>query len=208
MKIPRLGLIGVLLISSMVYADPSGLKALSNQELSQVQGQGGADLSLSLSLNQAVPTGSGLSNTYACANGANQYCRLALAFNNRQDQNGNLYWLVFKKIQGTLAIDKFQLDGTTVTVNTNQYRSALKLTFLDEYPIQIRNLGFEALSIETDTGTADSQKGYLSTFVPSTYTGFDQGLERGFMGVNINANLALSGSVKVFSCNGSATSRC
>ncbi|WEH98645.1 hypothetical protein PYR76_06675 [Acinetobacter soli] len=107
MKIHRLGLMGVLLISSMVYADPSGLKALSNQELSQVQGQGGADLSLSLSLNQAVPTGSGLSNTYACANGANQYCRLALAFNDRQDQNGNLYWLVFKKFRALWRLISF-----------------------------------------------------------------------------------------------------
>ena len=204
-----LGLISLCLVTSNSFADvKSNLKPLTNQELSQIEGQGGADLSLSLSLNQALPTGNGLANTYQCANGVNQFCRLAVAFNNRQDEKGNLYWLVFKKIQGTLAIDKFQLDGTTVTVDSNQYRSALKLTFLDAYPIQIRNFGFEALSIETDTGSSDAQKGYLNTNVPSNYTGFDQGMERGFVGVNMNGNLALSGSVKVFSCNGSATSRC
>ena len=186
------------------------LQELSNTELSNVEGQGGADLSLTLSINHAVPA---LSSTvpfqYNCGDASSQeYCRFAINFANRQDANGNLYWLVFKKIQGTIQVDRIGLEGATVTVAPSSYRSSLLLTFYDTSPIKIRNFGFESLSIETDTGTAASQKGYLNKSVYGSGTGFDQGLERGFVGLNVNGNLAMSGTVKLYSCNPSATSRC
>ncbi len=197
------------LLSSAVFAQGTLLE-LNNTELSQVQGQGGADLSLTLSINHAVPT---LDTTvpfqYSCADASSQeYCRFAINFANRQDANGNLYWLVFKKIQGTIQIDRIGLEGATVTVAPSTYRSSLLLTFYDTSPIKIRNFGFESLALETDTGTAASQKGYLNKTVYGSGTGFDQGLERGFVGLNVHGNLALSGTVKLFSCNPSAASRC
>lgn len=184
------------------------LHELNNDELSQVQGQGGADLSLTLSINHAVPAAATtVPFQYNCADASSQeYCRFAINFANRQDANGNLYWLVFKKIQGTIQVNRIGLDGATVTVASNTYRSALRLEFYDTSPIKIRNFGFESLAIETDTGSAASQKGYLNK---STYTtGFDQGLERGFVGLNVHGNLAMSGTVKLYSCNPSGTTRC
>ncbi len=206
-----------LCLFSAVAVAESNLKELSNDELGQVQGQGGADLSLTLSINQAPTTDGSLPNTYQCTNGKDQYCRFAFAANNRNVISGGTttlqqYWLVAKKFQGTLAIAKFQLDGTTVTTGSNTYHSAVQLTFLDQYPIQIRNFGFQALSLEADSATngtvSSAQKGYLNTTVPSTYTGFDAGSEKGFMGLNINGNLAGTASLKMFSCNPSATARC
>lgn len=208
MEFKNLFVLPLALFSTLCFAN-TGLQPLTNQEMSEVEGQGGADLSLSVSINHAISSDpTKLSNTYECKNGANQFCRLAVSYNNRKDANGNMYWLVAKKLQGTMAIDKFQLDGTTVKTGTGTYRSAVKLTFLDGYPLQMRNVGFESLAIETDTGSTDAQKGYLSTTKPSNYTGFDANLERGFMGLNMNGNLAAAGSIKIFSCTPSSASRC
>lgn len=203
-------MIAVMLLGLSNVCLAQTLHELDNTELSQVQGQGGADLSLTLSINHAVPT---LDTTvpfqYSCADASSQeYCRFAINFANRQDANGNLYWLVFKKIQGTIQIDRIGLDGATVTVAPNSYRSALRLEFFETSPIKIRNFGFESLSIETDVGTAASQKGYLQKSVYGAGTGFDQGLERGFVGLNVHGNLAMAGTIKLYSCNPSAASRC
>lgn len=205
----KMSLVGLLLMSSVSVQAKQRLVELDNAELSQVQGQGGADLSLTLSINHAIPgLGSTVPFQYNCGTASTQeFCRFAVNFANRQDANGNLFWLVFKKIQGTIQIDRIGLEGSTVTVAPNSYRSALLLTFYDTSPIKIRNFGFESLAIETDTGTGAAQKGFL---VKSTYStpGFDQGLERGFVGLNVHGNLAMSGTVKMFSCAPSASARC
>lgn len=201
-------LLAVLLSSSSLSW--AGLAKLDSTQLAEVRGQGGADLSWSFSLNHQLPSNvSELPYEYSCNGAGNEFCRLAFNVSNRKDASGNLYWLVFKKIQGTIAIDKFQLDGTTVTTSAG-YKTAMKLTFLDGYPIQIRNFGFEALAIEKDSGSSDAQKGYLKqTTYSSTHASvFDRGLETGFTGFNMHGNLAMSGTMKFFSCNSSSTSRC
>lgn len=188
----------------------SGLAELDSTQLSDVRGQGGADLSWSFSLNHTLPTNvSEVPYEYSCNGASNEFCRLAFNVSNRKDASGNLYWLVFKKIQGTVAIDKFQLDGTTVTTSAG-YKTAMKLTFLEGYPIQIRNFGFEALAIEKDSGSSEAQKGYLrqTTYSSTHESVFDRGLETGFTGLNMHGNLAMSGTMKFFSCNSSSTSRC
>lgn len=198
----------VLMLSSQCAS--AALDALDANQLSNIRGQGGADLSWSFSLNHNLPTNTTeVPYEYSCNGAGNEFCRLAFNVSNRKDASGNLYWLVFKKIQGTIAIDKFQLDGTTVTTSAG-YKTAMKLTFLDGYPIQIRNFGFEALAIEKDSGTSDAQKGYLkqTTYSSLHESVFDRGLETGFTGLNMHGNLALSGTMKFFSCNSTATSRC
>ncbi|MCP5775560.1 hypothetical protein NL389_37630, partial [Klebsiella pneumoniae] len=84
--------------------------------------------------------------------------------------NGNKKWLVFKGIQGTIQIDKFSIDGTTIINHRNEPQTAMQITFYDHQPLKIRNLGFNTVSIETGTG-AGALEGYANTGVYSTYTG-------------------------------------
>lgn len=209
----------LLLLASSAHA---GLVGLNNQQLGEINGQGGADLNWTLSLNHKITTDGSLSREYECKDAASVYCRLAISANNRKDANGNLYWLVFKQLQGTLQLEKFQLDGVSVGGGT---KTALQLRFgIDDkgnylQPLKIRNFGYAALQIEKDSGATTTNpataanKGYLNISnypnVSSTFTSaFDAGKETGFTGLNVHGNLALAGTLKVFGCNGSNGSRC
>ncbi|CAB1216200.1 hypothetical protein [Acinetobacter bouvetii] len=214
----------VLLLSSGFTQ--AGLSNLNNDDMQSVVGQGGADLNWTLSLNHkyandmslnAISTvdSSGVTTAanygYACTN--NVLCRLAIAPNNHADSSGNKKWLVFKQIQGTLQIDKFSLDGSTILNKDSLPQTAMKLSFYDDKPLKIRNLGFSSLAVETDkTGEA----GYLDATTYAKFNStqdvpaFDKGAETGFMGLNMHGNLHMSGNLKIFSynCAGTATSRC
>lgn len=229
-----------LMCSPLTHAN---LIALENHELTQATGQGGADLSWTLSLNHEYAENLELSNiskfnggtkptevyyrySKNCADN-NVLCRLAIAPNSHEDNNGNKKWLVFKQIQGTIQIDKFSLDGTTIINHKNDPQTAMQLKFYDDKPLKIRNLGFTALSIETGSGQGVNE-GYANSEVYTNFLGrnyqqdgsynlvqqdvplFDQGAEKGFMGLNIHGNMHMSGNVKIFSynCTGSAASRC
>jgi hypothetical protein len=99
--------------------------------------------------------------------------------------------------------------------NVDQIKAALQVSFKAANPIKIRNFGFNALSIETDTvaneGTgnvpgylnADKYGATAGTNIKVTTSVYDQGRETGFMGMMMNGNLALQGNLKVFSCDGS-----
>lgn len=209
----------LLLLVSTAHA---GLVDLDNQELGEINGQGGADLSWTLSLNHKITTDGSLSREYDnCSGASTEYCRLAISPNNRKDASGNMYWLVFKQLQGTLQLEKFQLDGVSIGDGT---RTALQLRFgIDDkgnylQPLKIRNFGYSALQIEKDSGAttttaaSPANKGYLNKKVyggvddantVKTSSVFDQGKETGFTGLNIHGNLAIAGTVKVFGCNGS-----
>ncbi|WP_216934753.1 MULTISPECIES: hypothetical protein [unclassified Acinetobacter] len=222
----------------------AGLDALNQQELTDTVGQSGADLSWTLSLNHVYATdltkdaisrldgnGNPLEVFYvldpATCGATKQFCRLAIAPNNHVDANGNKKWLVFKGMQGTIQIDKFSIDGTTIINHRNEPQTAMKIRFYDDKPLKIRNLGFNTVSIETGTGVG-ALEGYANTGVYSTYTGrtynadgtytpspqdvplFDKGTEKGFMGLNVHGNLHMSGNLKIFgyNCTGGAQSRC
>lgn len=138
---------------------------------------------------------------------------------------GHKLWFVMKGLQGTVNIQKLGLDGVDLVYarksdGSPMIKPAIQLSFDATKPIQIRNLGFNALSIEQDvvtsyydtnenlieeTSTTPSDYGFLKT---STYTtaGYDNGKETGFMGVQMNGNLALQGQIKIFAC--SDHSRC
>lgn len=233
--------LATLLCTSFTHAN---LIALDQHELTQATGQGGADLSWTLSLNHEYAENlelnsiskinalSGMPDEVYYRYGAkcaenNVMCRLAFAPNNHTDENGNQKWLVFKQIQGTVQIDKFSLDGTTIINHKNDPQTAMQLKFYDDKPLKIRNLGFATMAIETGTGDG-ANEGYANSEVYTNYDGrnyqqdgsyslvqqdvplFDQGAEKGFMGLNIHGNMHMSGNVKIFSynCTGSAASRC
>lgn len=211
------GLLGVglyLLLTLPAFA----LEDLNDDDLNNVTGQAGADLSIKLSLNH---TSTAQFDTTLCSD--MRYCRLGISLNNRYDDGsqdtvngdgtitpsatGRKQWLVFKGIQGTVNIPKITLDGATVSWASglgSVSQPTVIFGFDPTQPIEIRNLGFQSLSIETDTVAAEGSgntPGYLvSAATPSNYTGFDAGREKGFIGLNINANLALTGNIKMFAC--------
>ena len=192
------------------YAN-AGLKEINSEDLSHITGQAGADISLNLSLNQ---TSDYQLDSSVCSDPA--YCRLAVAFNNRLNTNNQKQWLVFKGIQGTINIQLLGLDGADLTYRNkadtaNVLKPAIQLSARKDKPILIRNLGFNAMSIETDTVANEGSEnipGYLAATTGTGYTdgkytidGFDNGKETGFTGLMMNGNLALNGKVMIFSCD-------
>jgi len=219
----------------------AALEALDNQAMTDVTGQGGADISLQLRLNHDTNAG------FVCANNRLEYCRVGLSINNRYadgsyrdalgairtstgavktadgGQVGLKQWLVFKGIQGTINIQKIGLDGADLTYTSKALtpitKPVIQLSFDPLKPIQFRNVGYQSLAIETDTVAnegAGNRPGYLGkgsetgsggtgtgAFVDGKYTtaGFDFDREVGFTGLNINGNLAIAGTIKVFSCD-------
>lgn len=194
----------IMMLAGLLTALPAvAMQPLADPELQAVDGQAGADFSLELKLNHD------LNSNFLCANNDLQYCRLAISPNNRNDDGsvtgsatGKKIWLVMKGIQGTINIQYAGLDGTDLT-DISPTKAGLALTYDAARPIQIRNYGYNALSIETDSVAnegAGNVPGYLKT---GTYTtpGFDNGRELGFTGLMMNGNLAFAGVVKVFSCD-------
>ena len=211
------------------------LQTLDNQQLQQVEGQAGATINWTLSLNQTSP---GVFDTTTCSD--LRFCRLGLSLNNRYDdgsyvsndgtihkKNGDVttatgrkQWLVFKGLQGTIQIQNMDISGDDLKYTADngtdeKIKAALKVSFKKEYPILIRNLGFSALSIETDTVAnegAGNVSGYFNADkygatagpdIKVTNSVYDQGRETGFTGITMNGNLALQGNLKVFSCDAS-----
>ena len=221
----------LLLVFGAAHAE---LQTLDNQQLQQVEGQAGATINWTLSLNQTSP---GVFDTTTCSD--LRFCRFAVSSNNRYDdgsyvsndgtihkKNGDVttatgrkQWLVFKGLQGTIQIQNMDISGDdlkyTADSTDEKIKAALKVSFKKEYPILIRNLGFSALSIETDTVAnegAGNVSGYFNADkygatagpdIKVTNSVYDQGKETGFTGITMNGNLALQGNLKVFSCDAS-----
>lgn len=200
-----------LIIMSLLAALPTqALESLDDDGLAEVAGQAGADLSLKFTINHDANA------NFSCTDLV--YCRLGLSISNRYDDgsqdtydNGNRVpsttgkkqWLVFKGIQGTINIQELKFDGEDVSYY-GITRGTLKFGFTDTKPIQIRNVGFNSLSLETDTVANEgggNVPGYLTPATLYGGTGFDASREKGFLGLNVNTNLSLTGSVKMFSCS-------
>lgn len=234
LNIKILSFIGSLMISAPLFA----MDSLDDAALAEESGQAGADISVKFTINHDA------SANFVCADLV--YCRLAMSLNNRYhdgsqdtyDVNGNRIpsptgrkqWLVFKGIQGTINIQELKFDGEDVTYGAGIVKGTLKFGFTANKPIQIRNFGFNSLSLETDTVANEgvgNTPGYLSAFTGNngtskqsvtgrynyttsvtegsttyTTTAFDHGREVGFLGLNVNTNLSLTGSIKMFSCFG------
>lgn len=218
--------LSVLLSSILLFSTSSfaALEPMNNLQLQLVEGQavaekGAATINWQLSLNQTTP---GVFDAVTCTQ--LEYCRLGIAFNNRNDTSGKKQWLVFKGIQGSIELQDIEIAGADLVYNddsnASQIKAALKLSFNEFKPIKIRNVGFSALSIETDTVAnegAGNVPGYLAkgsgggtgvgAYSDGKYTNptnkFDLGRETGFTGMLMNGNLAVQGSLKVFSCDAS-----
>jgi len=141
---------------SFISLSTFALEPLSDQELQSVEGQAGADMSLSLTLNQK---GDGSFDSSLCQ--SMEYCRLALSLNKRfvsqkagdvnnifsdaNSESGHKLWLVFKGIQGTINIQKLGLDGADLTYKndngTQIIKPAIQLSSTASIPIQVRNFG-------------------------------------------------------------------
>lgn len=220
-----------------VTSSQAALEAMDNDALQEVTGQGGADISLELRLNHDTNA------NFVCANNELEYCRIGLAINNRyadgsyrdalgvvRDSAGNVkvadngevgrkQWLVFKGVQGTINIQKIGIDGADLTYIgkslTEITKPTIQLSFEASKPILFRNVGYQSLSIETDTVANEgggNLPGYLAkgsggtgtgAYVDGKYTtaGFDKDRETGFTGLNIHGNLSVAGTLKVFSCD-------
>ena len=199
------------------------LKPLENKELQAVEAQSAATINWSLSLNQTSP-GVFANATGQYCNGTDvKFCRLAMSFNNRTTSDGKKQWLVLKGIQGTIGLNNVDIDGVDLLykddANADRIKAALQLSIKETSPILIRNFGFNAMSIETDTVANEGSgniPGYLAmgsggtgvtAYANGVYTDttnkFDQGRETGFTGMMMNGNLALQGTLKVFSCDAS-----
>lgn len=154
-----------------------------------------------------------------------ELCRLAISpFNNmeeRKDANGNVIkvgdqpikdqkWLVFKQMQGTLQIDQFSLSGTTFINQAGNPQSGMLITFYDDKPLKLRNLGFKSMSVEAGESGYFNTDTYAKVGAATVAPSFDNGQEKGFMGLNVHGNLHIDGAIKIFSvsCTGSSTSRC
>ena len=199
------------------------LKPLANQELQAVEAQSAATINWSLSLNQTSPGVFANAAGEYCNGTDVKFCRLAMSLNNRTTLDGRKQWLVLKGIQGTIGLNNVDIDGVDLLykddANADRIKAALQLSIKETSPILIRNFGFNAMSIETDTVANEGSgniPGYLamgsggtdaSAYANGVYTDttnkFDQGRETGFTGMMMNGNLALQGTLKVFSCDAS-----
>lgn len=218
---PVMGL-GLVLCTSVACAQ---LQPLSTEALSAVDGQSGARLDLNMRINWDTVAGQ-----YTCAGSAadkDKFCRLGVSLNNRVDSTNHKSWLVFKGLHAeAINLQNLRIDGVS---GINGSQSGLKLTFTATDPIQLRHVGFKAVSMEYDdfastksaswatTGIWDEpasptgDPGYLkySTYSASDPSVYDREHEKGFLGVDMHGNLSVTGSMTIYalSCTGSGT-RC
>ncbi|MDO8416159.1 MAG: hypothetical protein Q7S87_08120 [Agitococcus sp.] len=218
-------LLVALLCSGLTQAE---MQVLSEDELQLVDGQGGADISLEMRLNHDTNAQlTGCTNYEYCRFALNLNNRNHDA-SVTGSATGRKLWLVFKQVQGTILFQEIKLDATDLTAYTGKdsavvVKPAIKLSFDATKPILIRNVGYQSLAIETDTCTESDLNcsvgtvnvpGYLAkgsggsgatAYANGKYTNatnlFDLGRETGFMGLNMYGNLALAGTVKIFSCD-------
>ena len=203
------------------------LKPLANQELQAVEAQSAATINWSLSLNQTSPGVFANAAGEYCNGTDVKFCRLAMSSNNRTTKKKKKQWLVLKGIQGTIGLNNVDIDGVDLLYSSDsnmtgvpdQIKAALQLSIKETSPILIRNFGFNAMSIETDTVANEGSgniPGYLAmgsggtgvtAYANGVYNNttnkFDQGRETGFTGMMMNGNLALQGTLKVSSCDAS-----
>ena len=192
----------IFTIMTVVSFQISAMEPLTDQELQHVEGQAGADLSLKLSLNHDVLTdaqlSSGVAPTFNCNPAKLEFCRLGISPNKRfvqattnttlypsgfmpDDMSGIRLWVVLKGLQGTINIQKLGLDGATLSVNGLD-KAVIKLSYAAEFPMQIRDYGFNSLSIERD--------GFISTQTSTNVLTEGAGTAFGYLNTGTYAEIA------------------
>ncbi|HAV56045.1 MAG TPA: hypothetical protein DCX45_00410 [Acinetobacter junii] len=263
----KIAILLLLSITNLSHAELQALDNQTLQSI-QGQGGADLSFKLSLNHNILSDTDllAGTTPIFNCDPARLEYCRLAISVNKRFvqqgtadandpvwsmaasdpsiDNKGRKLWVVFKGLQGTLNIQKLGLDAVDLeylpkTGTGTVIKPAMQFTFDSSKPIQIRNFGFNALSIEQDTGSVLSyydtngnliegtstnpqdygflktgtfsavpqSTGVIETSSPITVTtanNYDTGREKGFIGLQMNGNLAIDGKVQIFACSNHA----
>lgn len=179
-----------LVLAGMAGSAFADLDPVSNEALDDVSGQAGIAIALDMRLNADA------SGNTLCGGATLPLieCRLAVSLNNRGTAGTNQEWLVWKGFYGRIFIPYLTLDADTVSYTNDgggtSTVSAAKFGFGGTAnKIQIQNLTISNMSIERDNLlTASGTRGYLATS------------EDGFLGLQINGNVAISGTLKMFAC--------
>ena len=200
---------------------------LSSDELSAVQAAGtGVSISLDVAINGSFNSSGFIPNS-ACADtpgSGSEFCRFGF-----QGGNSVFSWLLLKQLGGYFSVPKLLLYGTTVNPAATGLQSALVIEMKLPSPtdrssqIRVRDLYFNmavaatpcdtyrvgGISACSGRGTSqaalDDQNAYFDTSVFQIkrtiehYSVIDAGKETGFLGVRMNGNLNVGGSIIVFS---------
>lgn len=196
--------LGLCAILAGVGAAQAGLVGINDEALDEVSGGAGIALSLDLRIN-ADATGNQLAFCSAAATRAE--CRLAVSLNNRGTAGtavGDQEWLVWKGFYGRIFVPYLTLDASTVEYDTDtagvtKVAPAVRFGFGGAAnKIKIQNFTISNMAIERDaqlTAAANNPtagdpavKGYLARS------------EDGFLGLRMNGDIAIDGSLKIFAC--------
>ena len=196
--------LGLCAILAGVGAAQAGLVGINDEALDEVSGGAGIALSLDLRIN-ADATGNQLAFCSAAATRAE--CRLAVSLNNRGTAGpavGDQEWLVWKGFYGRIFVPYLTLDASTVEYDTDtagvtKVAPAVRFGFGGAAKkIEIQNFTISNMAIERDaqlTAAANNPtagdpavKGYLARS------------EDGFLGLRMNGDIAIDGSLKIFAC--------
>jgi hypothetical protein len=196
--------LGLCAILAGVGAAQAGLVGINDEALDEVSGGAGIALSLDLRIN-ADASGNQLAFCSAAATSAE--CRLAVSLNNRGTAGtavGDQEWLVWKGFYGRIFVPYLTLDASTVEYDTDtagvtKVAPAVRFGFGGAAnKIKIQNFTISNMAIERDaqlTAAANNPtagdpavKGYLARS------------EDGFLGLRMNGDIAIDGSLKIFAC--------
>lgn len=196
--------LGLCAILAGVGAAQAGLVGINDEALDEVSGGAGIALSLDLRIN-ADASGNQLAFCSAAATRAE--CRLAVSLNNRGTAGtavGDQEWLVWKGFYGRIFVPYLTLDASTVEYDTDtagvtKVAPAVRFGFGGAAnKIKIQNFTISNMAIERDaqlTAAANNPtagdpavKGYLARS------------EDGFLGLRMNGDIAIDGSLKIFAC--------
>ena len=162
------------------------LQLIGNDELDVEAGQAGIALSLEMRLN-ADSAGNSL-----CGRPSLPIveCRMAIGINNRGKPNIDQEWLVFKGVYGRIYVPYLSVDADTVTYTddngASQTIAAGRLGYGGAAnKVRIDHLTISNIAMEYDTAIVK---------------GYNVADEDGFLGLEINGQVEMSGTLKVFPC--------
>jgi hypothetical protein len=211
-----------LAICATVGPAYAALNEMSNDDLSAVDaraGQTGLLIGLELRLNQNSSAGTDTAGALNCTGANLVYCRVGVQFNQVAD------WLLFKGINGYIHIPQILLYGANLTdtnvigssAPVNQSAIAVNIVFPNSTngtAIKIRNFGFtlglqpeiNSSGVLSSISAANDQSSYYkySTYQTDNTQPFysayanDTGKETGIIGVKMNGNLNVGGTLYVF----------
>ena len=184
----------VMLLLISVGDVSAELLPISNDEMDIETGQAGVALSLEMRLNSDAK-GNSLCGTAALPL---VECRMAIGLNNRGRPGTDQEWLVLKGIFGRIYIPYLTLDADEVTYisdvdGSSQTISAAKLGFGGvANKVEINHLTISNMAMAYDSPT---ERGYNQMMYDLS------GKETGFLGIEINGNVEMSGTLKIFPCS-------